>query len=75
MGRWIPRTGIKDMPMLFKDAAMKSQYLKKKSRARFMMTEEATAPFAREILPAFFQRSTRMPWVKSMAVDQSMIRK
>ena len=42
MGRRMFSTGMKGRPTAARDWARKSQYLKKKSRARLKITEEAT---------------------------------
>ena len=63
MGSSSPSTGMKPSPTAAREPAMKSQYLKKNSRARLNTTEEATASFAPRRLPLLLQRVTSMPWV------------
>ena len=63
MGRWTPSTGMKVSPTDWREPAMKSQYLKKHSRARLKMIEEATAILAPLSFPLDLYRSTSRPWV------------
>ena len=63
MGRRRFSTGMKGRPTAARDWARKSQYLKKKSRARLKITEEATAIRAPRSLPLALHRVTSMTWV------------
>jgi hypothetical protein len=63
MGRLRPSFGMKEKPMAWRLPATKSQYLKKNSRARLKMTDEATAHRAPRSLPLRLYFSTSIPWV------------
>ncbi len=55
-------TGRKPAPMAARLPAMKFQYLKKPSRARLKITDEATAIRAPLSLPFALHRVTIRPW-------------
>ncbi len=61
MGRLSPSTGIKPIPMAWRDPAMKSQYLKKNSSSRLKNTDEATAIRAPLSLSFALHFSTSIP--------------